>query len=215
MAALMEKGDMTTLIENTTPKSNFWKTPVLGSFAFWLWRLDAKRKLRRLQKHLKYLDQHIEIGSGTGSVLSVMRKQNYYVDGLDFADNSFHEDLKPIVYNGRMMPFAKDVYDTALLLTVLHYTEDPEGILREAGRIAKRIVVIENVYDRRVMEWLTKGFCSLMNFEFIGHPHNNRTHAQWIETFEKMDLKLWHKSTYRVGGIFKQAIYVLKVEEAA
>ena len=206
---------MTTLMENPTSKSHFWKTPVLGAFAFWCWRLDAKRKLRRMQKHLKFLDQHIEIGSGTGSVLSVMRKQNYYVDGLDFADNSFYDDLKPIVYNGRMAPFAENAYDTALLLTVLHHTDDPEVILREAGRIAKRIVVIENVYDRRVMEWLTKGFCSLMNFEFIDHPHNNRTHAQWIETFAKMDLSLWHKSTDRVGGIFKQAIYVLQVDKPA
>jgi len=184
---------MTTLIENSTPKSNFWKTPVLGAFAFWCWRIDAR----------------------TGSVLSVMRKQNYYVDGLDFADNSFRDDLKPIVYNGRMIPFAKNVYDTALLLTVLHYTDDPEAILREAGRIAKRIVIIENVYDRRAMEWLTKAFCSLMNFQFIGHPHNNRTHAQWIEMFNKMGLKLWHKSTHRVGGIFKQAIYVLEVNKPA
>ena len=204
---------MTMLMENPASKSHFWKTPVLGAFAFWCWRLDAKRKLRRLQKHLKFLDQHIEIGSGTGSVLSVMRKQNYYVDGLDFADNSFHEDLKPSVYNGRKMAFGKAAYDTALLLTVLHYTDDPEAVLREAGRIANRVVIIENVYDRREMEWLTKAFCSLMNFEFIDHPHNNRTHAEWLETFEKMGLKLWHKSTHRVGGIFKQAIYVLKVEE--
>ena len=204
---------MTMLMENTASKSHFWKTPVLGAFAFWCWRLDAKRKLRRLQKHLKFLDQHIEIGSGTGSVLSVMRKQNYYVDGLDFADNSFHEDLKPSVYNGRKMPFGKAAYDTALLLTVLHYTDDPEAVLREAGRIANRVVIIENVYVRREMEWLTRAFCSLMNFEFIDHPHNNRTHAEWLETFEKMGLKLWHKSTHRVGGIFKQAIYVLKVEE--
>ena len=201
------------LMENTASKSHFWKTPVLGAFAFWCWRLDAKRKLRRLQKHLKFLDQHIEIGSGTGSVLSVMRKQNYYVDGLDFADNSFHEDLKPSVYSGRKMPFGKAAYDTALLLTVLHYTDDPEAVLREAGRIANRVVIIENVYVRREMEWLTRAFCSLMNFEFIDHPHNNRTHAEWLETFEKMGLKLWHKSTHRVGGIFKQAIYVLKVEE--
>ena len=114
-----------------------------------------------------------------------------------------------------MIPFAKNVYDTALLLTVLHYTDDPEAILREAGRIAKRIVIIENVYDRRAMEWLTKAFCSLMNFQFIGHPHNNRTHAQWIEMFNKMGLKLWHKSTHRVGGIFKQAIYVLEVNKPA
>jgi len=203
---------MAIVIQKPTFKLNLWKTPVLGAFAFWCWRLDAKRKLGWIKDHLKFLDQHIEIGSGPGSVLSVMRKQNYYVDGLDIADNSFHDDLRPLVYNGRDMPFPKGAYDTALLLTVLHHTSDPEAILREAARIAKRIVIIEDVYDNRVMEWLTKGFDSLMNLEFIGHPHSNRADAQWMETFAGLGLKVQHASIYRIGGVFKQAVYVLDVE---
>ena len=208
MPTLIEK----PLKETRKPNFNLWKTPVLGAFAFWCWQQDAKRKLGWMQDHLKFLDRHIEIGSGPGSVLSLMQKQNYYVDGLDIADNSFREELSPIVYNGRDMPFAKGAYDTALLLTVLHHTSDPEAILRETARIANRIVIIEDVYDNRVMEWLTKAFDSLMNLEFIGHPHSNRTHAQWIETFAKLGLQLRHQSIYRIGGIFKQAVYVLDVE---
>ncbi len=203
---------MTTLIENPMPKLNLWKTPILGPFVFWCWKLDAKRKLKWMQNHLKFLDKHIEIGSGPGSVLSVMKQQNYYVDGLDIADNSVHEDLRPIVYDGQTMPFAAGTYDTALLLTVLHHTPDPEAILCEAARIAKRIVIIEDVYDTRVMEWLTKAFDSVMNLEFIGHPHSNRSHDEWLETFSRLSLNLHYKTIYPIGGIFKQAVYVLEVK---
>jgi len=190
-------------------KANLWKTPFLGAFVFWCWKLDAKRKLRWMQDHLKFLENHIEIGSGPGSVLSVMRKKNYYVDGLDIADNAFRDDLRPKVYNGEVMPFSNKTYDTALLLTVLHHTPDPDAILREAARIANRIVIIEDVYNNRLMEILTKAFDSLMNLEFFGHPHSNRTDGEWQESFGRLGLTVRHKCVYRVGGIFKQAVYVL------
>jgi len=154
----------------------------LGSLVFAAWQFDAARKLGWIQEHLKKSDSHIEIGSGPGSVLSVMRKENYTVDGLDIADNGYREDLRPIVYDGEGMPFTDKTYDAALLLTVLHHTSDPDAIIREAARIAKRIVIIEDVYEDRVMEWLTKRFDSLMNLEFFNHPHSNRTDSEWQES---------------------------------
>ena len=203
---------MITLVPYPTWKVNLWKTPIIGALAFWCWTLDAKRKLEWMQDHLKFLDRHIEIGSGPGSVLSVLRKQNYFVDGLDVADNGYHEALRPIVYDGETMPFSNKSYDTALLLTVLHHTRDPDDILREASRIAKKIVIIEDVYDNRLMEYLTKAFDSLMNLEFFGHPHSNRTDSEWRHSFSELDLRLTHSALHRVGGIFKQAIYVLEVK---
>jgi len=183
---------MTSLAQKTASKVNLWKIPILGPLTFMGWTFDAKRKLGWLDSHLKYLDHHIEIGSGPGSVLSVMRKRNYYVDGLDIADNGYREDLRPI----------------------LHHTEDPDAVLREASRIAKKIVIIEDVYNNRLMEILTKAFDSLMNLEFFGHPHSNRTDAEWRQSFEALNLNITHSAIYRVGGIFKQAVYVLDVKQA-
>ena len=203
---------MTALAENPVFKINLWKTPILGALVFAGWRFDAKRKLRWLDEHLNPSDTYIEIGSGPGSVLSVMRQQNYKVEGLDIADNAFRDDLKPIVYDGEEMPFLHHEFGTALLLTVLHHTRDPEAIISEAARVAKRIVIIEDVYDNRLMEWLTKRFDSLMNLEFIGHPHSNRSDAEWLETFDRLGLRAVHKSIHRVGGIFKQAVYVLETD---
>ena len=88
----------------TTAKINLWKTPLLGPLVFACWKFDAARKLRWMNKWLSYMDRHIEIGSGPGSVLDVMRRQNYRVYGLDIRDTSFREDLRPVLYDGHIMP---------------------------------------------------------------------------------------------------------------
>lgn len=191
-------------------KLNLWKTPILGPLVFACWRFDAARKLRWMKKWLTYMGQHIEIGSGPGSVLDVMRKDNYYIDGLDIRDTSYRDDLKPFLYDGLKMPFKEAAYDTALLPTILHHTPDPDHIITEAMRISKRVIIIEDVYEGRLMEWLTKRFDSLMNLEFRGHPHSNRTDQEWQATFERLDLSLQYKSIHRIAGIFKQAVYVLE-----
>jgi len=193
---------------------NLWKTPVLGPLVFAFWKLDAARKLRWMKKHLTFMGSHIEIGSGPGSVLDVMRRANYFIDGLDIRDTSFREDLRPILYDGKTMPFCKHAYDTALLPTVLHHTRDPEAIIAEAARIAKRVIIIEDVYEGRIMEWLTKRLDSLMNLEFFGHPHSNRTDDEWQATFERLGLSVNHRSIHRIGGIFKQAVYVVEPRKA-
>jgi len=205
---------MMTVTQHPTFKLNLWKTPVLGPLVFACWKLDAVRKLRWMKDHLTFMGSHIEIGSGPGSVLDVMRRQNYDIEGLDIRDTSYREDLRPTLYDGQVMPFCKHAYDTALLPTILHHTQDPESIIREAARIAKRVIIIEDVYDNRVMEWLTKRFDSLMNLEFFGHPHSNRSDKDWLATFERLGLSIHHKSVHRVEGIFKQAVYVLEPRKA-
>jgi len=163
-----------------------------------------------MEHWLHFQGWHIEIGSGPGSVLDVMREQDYEVDGLDIRDSSFRQDLRPILYDGESMPFAIEAYHTALLPTILHHTPDPEHIIKEAARISRRLIIIEDVYENRFMEWLTKRFDSLMNLEFKGHPHSNRTDQEWQDTFRRLGLSIKYKSVNRIAGIFKQAIYVLE-----
>lgn len=196
------------------PFINLWKIPLLGPLTYACWKLDAARKFRWMKEWLPVHEKHIEIGSGPGSVLDVMRKKNYYVDGLDVRDTSYREDLKPFLYDGQKMPFPEAAFDTALLPTILHHTPDPDHIIIEAMRISKRVIIIEDVYEGRLMEWLTKRFDSLMNLEFRGHPHSNRTDKEWQATFERLGLSLQHKSIHRIAGIFKQAVYVLEPRKA-
>jgi len=186
-----------------------WKLPLFGPLIFAAWKIDAKRKLGWIQDWLGASDKMIEIGSGPGSVLDV---NDYDVDGLDIKDNSFRKDLQPHIYDGKTMPFKAQSYDIALLPTILHHTPEPDAIIRESARIARRLIIIEDVYEGRVMEWLTKRMDSLMNLEFFGHPHSNRSDKQWRSSFANMGLTLHHASLHRVGGVFKQAVYVVETD---
>ena len=51
----------------------------------------------------------------------------------------------PVLFDGARLPFADRVFDTCLLAFVLSYADDPTALLREAGRVASRgvLVVIE------------------------------------------------------------------------
>lgn len=186
-----------------------WSIPIFGPLTFAAWNVDARRKLKWMSPYLSKTDRHIDIGSGPGSLLSVMRMQGYEIDGLDISDSAYRSDLSAQIYDGDTMPFDASAYDTALLSTMLHHTPDPDHILRQAARIASRLIIIEDVYDGPIMEWTTKRFDSLMNLEFRGHPHSNRTDKAWRESFKAMGLTLTAAHIHPVAGIFRQAVYVL------
>ena len=188
----------------------FWSVPLLGPLVFAAWKIDARRKLGWMQAFLSKNHTHIDIGSGPGSLLEVMRAHGFDIDGLDITDSAYRDNLKAHIYGGETMPFDTQTYDTALLSTMLHHTPDPDHILREASRISRRLIIIEDVYDGPFMEWLTKRFDSLMNLEFRGHPHSNRRDDAWRESFTALGLTLISAHIYPVAWIFRQAVYVVE-----
>ena len=190
---------------------NLWRTPLLGQAIFSLWKVDARRKLGWIKDWIKPGDTLVDIGSGPGSTLNVMRGAGYHIEGLDIRDSAYRPDLKARLYPGDIFPYADQQFDTALLLTMLHHTPEPETIISEAVRCAKRVIIIEDVYDNAFQAWYTKRTDSLTNLEFIGHPHSNRSHIEWLETFETMDLTLRYSKVHPLALIYQQVVYVLDV----
>ena len=191
---------------------SLWRTPVLGPDVFAVWRADARRKLNLIRPWLPDDQTLLEIGSGPGSVLAEFRAAGYSVDGLDIHDSSYDETLTPTLYDGGVMPFTDGAYDTALLLTVLHHTPDPEAILTEAARVARRVIVIEDVFESAWQRKYTKVADSITNLEFFGHPHTNRSDQQWRATFERLGLRLRYGVVHRLAQIFRQAVYVVEAD---
>lgn len=183
---------------------------MLGPLVFAIWRADARRKLALVAPWLSRQDRLVEIGSGPGSVLVEFRRAGFQVDALDVADHSYSETLAPTLYDGRVMPYADGAYDTALLLTVLHHVSAPEELLREAARVARRVVIIEDVYEGAWQRKYTKVADSITNLEFLGHPHSNRSDAEWRETFSRLNLRLLHGEVHPFAALFQQAVYVVE-----
>ena len=139
----------------------------------------------------------------------MLRKLGYDVQAVDIEDQTLIRGIEPLIFDGRKIPYEDQQFDIALLLTVLHHAHDPDGLLAEAQRVARRVIVIEDVYTNPLQKYLTFFTDSVLNLEFAGHPHNNRPDVEWRETFKRLGLKLRHVADERFFVFFRQATYVL------
>ena len=102
-------------------------------------------------------------------------------------------------------------FDISMLITVLHHCPQPEDVFAEAVRVSKdKIFVLEDVYSNWLMKRFTWFMDSLMNLEFIGHPHTNKSEYEWEKLFDLHHLKLIYKKKVKILFIFTQVVYVLE-----
>lgn len=102
---------------------------------------------RKIEPYLKKSDRILDVGSGGAHIAKALKDLGYNVTLLDIKNKCYFEDVQPIIYDGKTIPFDNDTFDVALLLTVLHHTKDPLAVLAEAKRVSKRMIIIEDLYD--------------------------------------------------------------------
>ena len=102
-------------------------------------------------------------------------------------------------------------FDAALLLTVLHHSDNPELVLKETARIAKKIVIIEDIYSNKIQQYLTYFMDTLVNLGHSKMTYQNKSDAEWKQVFEALQLKLVAESSRPVLLFFRQATYILEV----
>jgi ubiquinone/menaquinone biosynthesis C-methylase UbiE len=177
-------------------------------FKVWLW--DAKFKIERIQEYLSPKDRILDIGTGPGSVCLLMNGESYNVTPVDVIDQTLSPEIDPEIYNGKKLPYENSSFDTALILTVLHHTSNPEEILLETKRVANKIIIIEDIYSNPFQKYLTYFVDSIVNMEFWGHPHSNKSDREWKELFIELGLKLKGAKYNRFLLFFRQATYYLE-----
>lgn len=94
-------------------------------------------------------------------------------------------------FDGRTLPFTDRSYDVVMMVDVLHHAEEPARLIREAGRVAARAVIIKDhvtgawfSHDRlRLMDWVGN----------IGHGVPLRyaywSPDQWHDAFRQTGLR--------------------------
>lgn len=169
----------------------------------------AEGKLRHIGAYLPPDGCLLDLGCGTGAVSLMLKKKGYEVVSTDVADKSLTDEIRPILYDGLRLPWPDDHFDAVLLLTVLHHTPNPEHVLREASRVGKRVIIIEDVYANGLQKRLTFFLDSLFNLEFRGHPHSNKTDQEWRRCFDAMKLTLKAAVGRQVMLVCHQIAYCL------
>jgi ubiquinone/menaquinone biosynthesis C-methylase UbiE len=124
----------------------------------------------------------LDVGSGLGQVAHELRARGHTTVTLDPRYPPI-EGGPHILGSAGGLPVANASCDVVLFCFVLHHvpSADHLPILLEARRVARqRIVLLEDTFTSKSERWRTMFFDSLFNLEFRGHPHSNRTSADWF-----------------------------------
>ncbi len=170
----------------------------------------AAEVVEDLEGYLEDDDCLLDIGTGMGHVAALLGERGFDVVAVDVEDTVTVHGVTPVLFDGKDLPFTGHQFDVALLITVLHHVADPEHLLREAGRVARRVIVQEDIHSSTLQKYATMGMDSLLNLEFRGHPHSNRSDAQWRATFERLGFELIGASSKSFGAIFSSGTYALR-----
>ena len=102
-----------------------------------------------------------------------------------------------------------------MLSFVLHHCPQPETILREALRVAREVVVIENDVRGTLRGWLTRAIDSLPTIQYGTPPcYFTKSRDAWLEWFAQFPVEARVLSEFSLEyGFFRNVTISLKKQE--
>jgi len=156
-----------------------------------------QRRVRVLSRHLAEVlpadASVLDVGCGDGLIAKRILEQrpDLQLRGLDvFIRPQTHVPVDR--FDGHTLPYADQSVDCVMFVDVLHHTEDPAHLLREAARVARRAVVLKD----HARDGLLAG-PTLRLMDWVGNarhgvvlPYNYWTKQRWHRTFAELGLKV-------------------------
>jgi SAM-dependent methyltransferase len=145
----------------------------------------------------------LDVGSGDGRLARLVadKRRDISIHGIDVrARTDAVIDVE--AFNGRSIPYGEHRFDVVMVVDVLHHTDDPMILLREAVRVAQQIVLIKDhllqgalAYSTlRLMDWVANARHG------VALPYNYWTRAQWHRAFDELGLTVssweWNLKLY-------------------
>lgn len=135
----------------------------------------------------------LDVGTGDGQIaLKIAREQTgTQVEGIDIMKRPTTH-IPVTLFDGDTIPFEDNSMDVVSFVDVLHHTHDPQILISEAARVARKAVLIkdhlsENAIDNmtlRVMDWVGNAPHGVVL------PYNYASREQWDGWFENAGLTI-------------------------
>jgi len=140
----------------------------------------------------------LDIGCGDGLIahLIMQRRPDVKMTGVDvlLREKTFIPIEK---VDGQVLPFADDSFDVAMFVDVLHHTNDPMVLLREAARVVRKAIVLKDHTRNGFFAGPTLRFMDYVGnaHHGIALPYNYWTQQRWLEAFNSLSLQrsIWKK----------------------
>jgi SAM-dependent methyltransferase len=152
-------------------------------------RVLAERLAELIPDHARVLD----IGCGSGDVARAIlaRRPDISIEGIDVL---VREGTAILVrpFDGSSIPADDASYTVAMMVDVLHHTDDPSILIREAARVASDGVLIKDHYRNngfdgavlRFMDWFGNAAHG------VRLPYNYLSPAQWSALWSDAKLSI-------------------------
>lgn len=137
------------------------------------------------------------------------------ITGIDVIDTNL-TDLNPIIYSGRRLPFKDNQFDLGYAVFVLHHIESQKESLKELKRVAKKLVIVEEIYDNVFEKYLTYVHDWIVNRAeslSVNIPFTFHSDTEWKAIFKALNLKLTlEKRVFQLPffNLTKQKLYFLE-----
>lgn len=134
----------------------------------------------------------LDVGCGDGQVASLVqaRRPDVRIQGIDVHVRA-NTSIPVRRFDGKSIPFENKSFDVVMFVDVLHHTQDPLILLREAARVSRNIVLLKDHNDEGLLSNLT-----LRLMDWVGNkphgvslPYNYWKIAAWDSAFAKLGLE--------------------------
>lgn len=180
------------------------------------------RRIRVLADHLLQLippaSSLLDVGCGDAQLafrISTLRP-DIQLTGVDV----LVRESTPIPvrqFDGLHLPFPDNTFDVVQFVDVLHHAQDPNVLLAEAARVARRYILIKDHTCDGLGAAQTLAF-----MDYIGNkkhgvalPYNYWAYAKWQKTLEQLNLQvdIWEKQlglyAFPLNCLFGRSLHFL------
>lgn len=156
------------------------------------------RRMSQLHNHILdiidnfNISQILDIGAGDGKIDSlIMNDSNVKITGIDvLVRNDTYIPVEK--YDGYHINKPDNSVPTTMMIDVLHHTEKPELVLKEAVRVSKKYIIIkDHLLHGRI------SYAKLKAMDYVGNkhygvdlPYNYMRSQVWAKMIKDNNLKL-------------------------
>jgi SAM-dependent methyltransferase len=164
----------------------------------------VRRIASALAEHAGPCASLLDVGCGTGEVARLVaeRAGASRVSGVDILVRpEVHIPVQP--YDGETLPFADGAFEAVMLSDVLHHCPRPAVVLREALRVAARVVLLKDHF----------AFGPLSRLALLGMDHVGNAGPGVHVEGTYLDFAGWVALASEAGGRFSRLTWPLVVHE--
>lgn len=140
----------------------------------------------------------LDVGTGDGQIAKLIAAQapDTSVRGIDImARPTSHIPVD--IFDGNTIPHPDKSFDVVSFVDVLHHTDDPRILLKEAARVARKAVVLKDHFSQNAVDHMTLRF-----MDWVGNaphgvvlPYNYGSRADWENWYAEAGLGIETLST--------------------